>query len=98
VTGATEWLDLKDVAGDLEVSIRLLLRMARDGEFPEILLIGTKKKRVRRDLYEAWLTRSVLNPTTAAEEARDRKLGNREDCRTPLGSCATGLPRHGSAN
>lgn len=97
----TEWLDLGDIANDLGVSRNLLLSLARKGEFPEILLIGTRKKLVRRDLYELWIERSLVNPKTEEQLRRRQRFGSREQWRQPA-ECreklVRGRPRRANAN
>jgi excisionase family DNA binding protein len=48
------WLTLADVAEELCVSTRTVMRWAERGELPVVVLPGGRK-RVRRDLFDAWL-------------------------------------------
>lgn len=58
----TEWVDLREVAKELGVDRRLLITLAERGEFPEVLMLGPRIRKVRRDLYAIWLERNVIGP------------------------------------
>jgi excisionase family DNA binding protein len=48
------WLTLADVADELEVSTRTVMRWVERGQFPAVLLPGGRK-RIHRDAFRDWL-------------------------------------------
>lgn len=62
----TVWLDAKQVAESLGITLASLQRMARRREFPELLHVSRGVYRVRRTDYEAWESGRM----TSAEQAR----------------------------
>ena len=58
----SEWLDVLKLAKSLKTTTGVLCELARKGEFPPILPLGGRRKRVRKDLFEKWVERVQINP------------------------------------
>ena len=52
----TQWLDAAAVAEDLGIGLGMLRRMARRGEYPELLHVSRGVYRVLRVDHEAWVS------------------------------------------
>lgn len=48
------WLTLADVADELDVSTRTVMRWVERGQFPAVMLPGGRK-RIHRDEFQTWL-------------------------------------------
>ncbi len=54
------WLTLADVAEELDVSTRTVMRWAERGQFPAVILPGGRK-RIHRDAFHTWLANLPLS-------------------------------------
>jgi excisionase family DNA binding protein len=48
------WLTLADVAEELDVSTRTVMRWVERGQFPAVVLPGGRR-RIHREAFERWL-------------------------------------------
>jgi excisionase family DNA binding protein len=55
------WLTLADVADELDVSVRTVLRWVQRGELPAIELPGGRK-RIHCNMFDAWLASRLTTP------------------------------------
>lgn len=61
-----QWLTLADIAEELDVSVRTVMRWVERGELPAIELPGGRK-RVHRQMFDAWLESRLTTPAPTAE-------------------------------
>lgn len=65
---ASSWLDAGAIAKDLGITLAKLRRMARDGQFPEMLHVSRGCYRVPRIDYDAWKQSRMTSAEMAREE------------------------------
>lgn len=62
------WLDASVIATELGIDLAALRRMARRGEYPELLHVSRGVYRVRRVDHESWIEGRMTKSEMAREE------------------------------
>lgn len=70
----SDWLNASDIAASLGVDLAVIKRMARKGEFPELLHVTRGTYRVRRVDYESWEQARMTSSEAAREELRAERI------------------------
>jgi predicted DNA-binding transcriptional regulator AlpA len=63
-------LRAKDVAQQLQVTIRALRRMSDNGEFPKLIRLSARQWRVNRVEFESWKAKLLSGAPTAKKASR----------------------------